>query len=369
VRELALALGSGHPELEVRFVINPDLPVTSAIEELGRRGRVAPSDDPGLPTDAIYHVPSPLEPVQIDRLWPPKLRSSALVVTMHDLIPALWPEENMPDPAVQRFYWARLELARQAERVLSVSQATARDAERLLGLRRDRISVTGGGVSDDFAPPESRTAARTELGRLRPAIDGDFVLYTGGMDYRKNVGGLLAAYAGLAPDLREAYKLVIVGRLGLQNAHGTFAEEAERLGLADRVVFTGHVSEEELILLYQATTLFVFPSLYEGFGLPVVEALACGAPALAGRNSSLVELIAQDEALFDPADPASIRAALERALTDDALLGRLRRPEVREQFSWRKIAGRTAAAYEEVGGRRRPRRIDKREGYHPANGA
>jgi glycosyltransferase involved in cell wall biosynthesis len=121
------------------------------------------------------------------------------------------------------------------------------------------------------------------------------------------------------------------------------------------VIFTGYVSDEELILLYQAATLFVFPSLYEGFGLPVVEALACGAPAIVGRNSSLVELVDQEEALFDPVDPSSIRAALGRALTDGDLLARLRRPNVRDRFSWRKIAERTAAAYEEVARRRRPR--------------
>ena len=350
-------------------MLNPDLPVTAELEELGRSGRVEPYDDSELPPQAIYHVPSPLEPVSIDRLWPAGLRAATLVVTLHDLIPALFPEENMPDPAVQRFYWARLEFARQAARVLSVSHATARDAVELLGLRPDRISVTGGGVSEDFAPPETRSAALAELQRLRPAIDGEFVLYTGGMDYRKNIGGLLAAYAGLEQDVKDAHKLVIVGRLGLENQHGSYPEEAKRLGIADRVVFTGHVPDDELVLLYQAATLFVFPSLYEGFGLPVVEALACGAPALAGRNSSLVELMEQEEALFDPADPASIRAALAAALTDGDRLDRLRRPDIAKQFSWRAIADRTVAAYEEAGRRPRPHRIQTRPGYDPANGA
>jgi len=358
VYELALALARDHAEFEPWFVTNPDLPDSAAIAELGRHGRVAPFDDAELHTDAIYHVPSPLEPVPLDRLWPPGLRASALVVTLHDLIPAVFPQENMPDPAVQRFYWARLELVRQAERVLSVSRATARDAVALLGLRPDRMIVTGNGVSDDFAPPQSREAALAAVHSLRPGVDGEFVLYTGGMDYRKNVGGLLTAYAGLPPDVRSSYKLVIVGRLGLEDQYGRFAAQAERLGISDRVIFTGHVSEDELILLYQATALFVFPSLYEGFGLPVVEALACGAPAIAGRNSSLVELFEQEEALFDAADPLSIQAALERALNDGELLERLRRPDVRERFAWRRIADRMAAAYEEVANRTvTPRRL------------
>jgi glycosyltransferase involved in cell wall biosynthesis len=356
VHELALALGRWHPDIEPWFVLNPHLPVSAAIEELGRFGRVASADDSDLPRDAIYHIPSPLEPVSLDGLWPPRLRSSALVVTLHDLIPGVFPDENMPDPAVRRFYWSRLEIVRQADRVLSVSGATAADAVRLLGTRPDKLSVTGGGVSDEFTPPESRTAARSELRRLRPPIDGEFLLYTGGMDYRKNVGGLLSAYAGLPAELRRTYQLVIVGRLGLTNDYGPFAGQAESLGISDRVVFTGYVSDEELVLLYQAATLFVFPSLYEGFGLPVVEALACGAPAIVGRNSSLVELVDREEALVDPADPSSIQAALARALTDPELLERLRQPEIRNQFSWRKIAERTAAAYTEVARRRRPPR-------------
>ena len=110
-------------------------------------------------------------------------------------------------------------------------------------------------------------------------------------------------------------------------------------------MLTGHVSDDELVLLYQASSLFVFPSLYEGFGLPVVEALACGAPAIVGRNSSLVELVDEDEALFDSSDPASIRDALSRALTDENCAGGLRRPEVRERFTWSRIAELTAEAY------------------------
>ncbi|HKF84950.1 MAG TPA: glycosyltransferase family 1 protein, partial [Candidatus Limnocylindrales bacterium] len=268
----------------------------------------------------------------------------------------VFPEENMPDPAVQRFYWARLELVRQAERVMSVSQATARDAVELLGLRPDRIAVTGGGVSHDFTPPEGPSAALDALRDRRPAIEGEYVLYTGGMDYRKNVGGLLAGYAGLPAELRDAYRLVVVGRLGLDGPYGPFAAQADELGVGERVVFTGYVPEDELVLLYQAASLFVFPSLYEGFGLPVVEALACGAPAITGRNSSLVELVDDEDAFFDAADPASIRTALARVLADSGLRERLRRPEVARQYSWERIAHRTAAAYGEVASRPRPRR-------------
>jgi glycosyltransferase involved in cell wall biosynthesis len=354
VLELGLALGR-RPDLEAWFVLNRDLPAPAAtVEKLRPYGRLAYSDDSDLPRDAIYHVPSPFEPSPLDRIWPPELRSQRFAVTLHDLIPAVFPDEVMPDSDVRRAYWARAELIRQADRIMSVSEATASDAVRLLGVRHELISVTGGGVSSEFRLPASRSDARAELQALRPEIDGEFVLYTGGMDYRKNIGVLLSAYAGLPGDLRARYKLVLVGRLGRDDPSGPFLAQAESLGIADRVVFTGFVSDEELVLLYQGTSLFVFPSLYEGFGLPVVEALACGAPAIAGRNSSLVELIVNEEALFDPADRSSIEAALAGALADEQLLERLRHPELRERFSWTRIAELTAAAYEETALRPRP---------------
>ena len=270
------------------------------------------------------------------------------MVTMHDLIPAVFPAENMPDGAVRRVYWTRLELLRHADRVLNVSHATARDAVQMLGLRPEKMVVTGGGVSPDFRPPASRTAARDDLRSNRPEIEGEYVLFTGGMDYRKNVDGLLTAYAGLAKELRDRFQLVIVGRLALEDPLGPFAEQATSLGISDRVVLTGHVSDEELVLLYQGASLFVFPSRYEGFGLPVIEALACGAPAIVGRNSSLVELVDHEEALFDADDPSSIQSALARALSDAELRKRLQRPEVREQFTWSRIAELTVDVYREL---------------------
>jgi glycosyltransferase involved in cell wall biosynthesis len=290
-------------------------------------------------------VPSPLEPSPLARVWPRRLRTLPLVVTLHDLIPGLFPKENMPDAGVRRAYWTRLELARHAARVLSVSEATARDAVRLLGLRPDRIAVTGGGVSPDFEPPQNVEAARATVREHQRSIDGDYILFTGGMDYRKNVAGLLTAYAGLPRELRDRYQLVIVGRLGLDDAAGAASQHAHSLGLGGRVVLTGYVPDDELVLLYQGASLFVFPSRYEGFGLPVIEALASGAPAIAGRNSSLVELVADDAALFDAADPSSIRDAIARALTDPGLLERLRRPGIRHEYTWRRIAEVTVEAY------------------------
>lgn len=345
------------PDIEPWFLVNPDLPLPDEVERFRNAGELERSDAEDLPRDAVYHVPSPLEPSPLARVWPRGLRSLPLVVTLHDLIPAVFPKANMPDAGVRRAYWTRLELIRHADRVLHVSQATARDAVRLLGLRPDRMAVTGGGVSDAFKPPASREAARAALQELRPSLEGDYVLFTGGMDDRKNTAGLLAAYAALPQDLRGRYALVVAGRLGMKDPLGPYPEQADALGIGDRLEFTGHISDEELVLLYQACSLFVFPSRYEGFGLPVVEAYACGAPAIVGRNSSLVELVGEEEALFDSSDPASISAALRRALTDEALRERLRHPDIRERFTWTRIAELTVEAYRLVAPKKPKARI------------
>jgi glycosyltransferase involved in cell wall biosynthesis len=130
-----------------------------------------------------------------------------------------------------------------------------------------------------------------------------------------------------------------------------------KLGVADRVRFPGYLPDELLVALYQAAGLFVFPSLYEGSGLPIAEAQACGAPVIASRSSALVELVHDDEALFDPSDTGSMTATLERVLRDDALRARLGERELAERHTWRGVADRTAAVYDEVLALpRRPRR-------------
>ena len=336
---------------------NRDLPVPAeAVDALSPYGPVLASDNPRLPADAVYHIPSPFEPAPLNRLWPENRRGQPLYITLHDMIPAVFQDQQMPDAAVRRAYWARAQLIRQADRVLSVSRSTARDATRLIGVRENKIVVTGGGVSDDFRPPKSRSQAREQLCALRPAVDEEFVLYTGGMDYHKNIAGLLRGYARLPQDLRRRHNEgdILRGvdghtseRAGHDDPGGPFAGQAKALGIADRVIFAGFVTDEELVLLYQAASLFVFPSLYEGFGLPVVEALACGAPTLAGRNSSLVELV-EDEALFDASDTQSIADALEHALGDERLRQELCRPEIRDRFSWARIAELTQNAYNEA---------------------
>jgi glycosyltransferase involved in cell wall biosynthesis len=202
-------------------------------------------------------------------------------------------------------------------------------------------------VDDIFRPdqlaPEQRRAALTPLGLSRP-----FIMYTGGIDYRKNIEGLIEAFAMLPGALRRQYQLAVV--CGIQDTDRfRLRRLAARLRLAeDELVLTGYVSDADLVTLYNSTALFVFPSLHEGFGLPALEAMACGAPVIGSNCSSIPEVIGRADALFDPRSDASIAAKLEQVLTDDAFRAELERygPEQAMKFSWDASAVRALRAIE-----------------------
>ena len=185
-----------------------------------------------------------------------------------------------------------------------------------------------------------------------PEIQDGFLLYTGGIEPRKNIDRLLAAYARLPRELRREHQLVIVCRV-LPDEKARLEQTLHGLGIADRVHFTGYVTDDQLVSLYGATTLFVFPSLYEGYGLPVAEAVACGAAVVASNTSSLVELVVEERARFNPYDIESIGSTIARSLTEPALLEHLRRPTSYALDSWRDVAERTVAAYEGLAARPR----------------
>jgi glycosyltransferase involved in cell wall biosynthesis len=352
--EVSRALEERHPRLVSSFLLNRDLAVPPAIEPLAAAGRLAYPDQVDLKSAAAYHVGSPIElDIALDGIWPVGTRRLPLIATLYDLIPELFEHLYLVDPGSRRRYRTRLQLLRRAERVLAISQATARDAVERLGLPADRVRFVGAGVSERFRPPTSREAALRELSRALPAVRPGFVLYTGGIDHRKNIDRLLIAYASLARRLRDAHQLVVVCRVLPEEQRALDARLAE-LGVGDHVLFPGFVPDTELVTLYQSAELFVFPSIYEGFGLPVAEAMACGTPVVAARTSSLFELVEDEEALFDPSSPRAIAGALRRALSDADLRARFAAHGLDPRWRWPAVADRTAEVYEEVA--RQPRR-------------
>lgn len=346
VLDLAVGLQRHHPESVSEFLLNPRFAVPERVKPLQQK--LAWHD--ARPADVtVFHSTSPFElGLPMDEVWPPWARAGCrLVVTLYDLIPLLFPEHYQDTPLIRAHYRSRLELVRRADKVLTISEASARDAVDVLGLRPRQIEVVGAAPGHAFTPPSSIEVARRELASALPSVRPGYLLYTGGVDWRKNVHGLFLAYAQLPERLRRAHQLVIVCSVGDEHLI-RYEEDLGARGIADEVVFTGRVADEDLIRLYQAAELFVFPSLYEGYGLPVAEALASGTAVICSRSSSLVELIHDDEALFDPADPDSIAAAIRAALEDPGRRERLRRADQPLGHTWEAVAGATAAAYRSV---------------------
>jgi glycosyltransferase involved in cell wall biosynthesis len=325
----------------------------------------------GLPPPAIYHVMSPFEmTMTLDEIWPVWIRRSDIrvVVTLYDLIPLVMRDEYLTESGwghLGTAWMARLGLIRAAHQVLTISQRTAEDAVERLGLPEDRITVIHSGVSGHHASLVPTRAQAVELlRRQRPRVRPGFLLYVGGDEARKNMEGTIHAYARLPAPLRREHQLVIACRIGPLRRF-ELRNFAASLGIAgDEIELTGLVSDHELAALYRACTLFIFPSLYEGAGLPILEAMSCDAPVAASNSSSIPELLGDLEATFDPADPADIARCLREVLEDTVALDSLWERSRRQLrvYTWERVANETITGYERAMGI--PLRPRSREAHH-----
>ncbi len=271
------------------------------------------------------------------------------VVTVHDLGHRIWPASHTWQ---QRCYldWGARHHVRRARFLLADSEATRRDLIRFYGADPERTIVAHLGVADHFKPaaPEQIAALRHQLGLPASA---EYVLHVGTLQPRKNVDRLVQAFASCAasrPDLR----LLLVGRRGW-GAVDPLAL-ARRLGIGDRVCWLGYLPSGTLPALYSGALITAFPSLYEGFGLPALEAMACGGVVAASNVSSLPEVVGDGGVLFDPLRVGGIAAVLERLLDDAELRSRLS-AQARERakgFTWDRCAATVQAVLERAGDRR-----------------
>jgi glycosyltransferase involved in cell wall biosynthesis len=346
--ELAVQLVRSRPDLVGRVLLNPALPPPGEIEPLVVSGLLAHAGSPdALPDGArIFHSLSPFElHTPIEQVWPRVVsqRGLLLAATVYDLIPELLADHYLREPGQRRRYRSRLQLLRCADHLLAISASAGADVSARLELPAGSVSVVGTGTSPHFAPPASRAAALARARAEVPGLEAEFVVYPGGTDFRKNVEGLIRGYALLPPATRGRYQLVVACQMGAQPlAHYSYV--CRLLGIEERVLLTGFVSDDALLHLYQSASLFVFPSLAEGYGLPVAEAVACGAPVIGSQIPALEELLAADQ-LFDPTSAETIADALESALRDDRLAelaGRAGKPPA----TWAEVAERTARVYE-----------------------
>lgn len=268
------------------------------------------------------------------------------VVTVHDLWLDRHPEYS-PKLFGQGFSSARTSrTAWRAKKVLTVSNFSADDIADRYGLPRERIAVIPNGVSDEFRPvrdPIAFDALRRRIG----LPDAPFVLFVGGADPRKNHQVLVQAFAKRVQELKD-YRLVLVG--DVVHRFGDMARTAAQRGLESRAVYPGRLPIEDIRLLYSHAVLFVFPSRYEGFGMPVLEAMACGAPVITSNCTALPEVAGDAAVLVNPDDEAELGERLVEVLGSPATRESLRAKgfDRARQFTWERAARQTLAVYREM---------------------
>jgi len=271
----------------------------------------------------------------------PRRRAAPAVVTVHDLALLRFPE--LGTPALRRMVGRARDATRRARAVIAVSEATRRDIVELCGVAAERVHVVHNGVAATFTPLPAAVARARAAARI--GSDDPYLLHVGTLEPRKNLPTLLRAFAALEGDSARPPRLVLAGARGWGDAP-LFAL-VDALGLTARVSFLGEVGPADLPALYSAAELFVYPSRYEGFGLPVLEAMACGAPVIASNASALPEVVGDAGLLVDPDDVDGLRAAIRRLGGDAELRANLRERgrERAKSFTWERAARETLAVY------------------------
>ncbi len=297
-----------------------------------------------------WFLPLELLPLGLDLLHspdfiPPLRRNFRSVITVHDLA-------FLRDPAIltaesSRYYGQVGRAAHSADRIIVPSKATRRDSVELLGVSPEKVTVIPEAPDPVFRPWEGDAAALSdEMSQL--GVDGPFLLFVGTLEPRKNLPLLLRAYRRLIDEAAAQIRLVIAGRPGW--LYQEVFDLTAQLKLTDEVLFLGHVPSQDLRLLYCAAQVYVHPAFYEGFGLPPLEAMACGTPVVAAATSSLPEVVGDAAILVDPTDTEAWTAAIHRVLVEPELRVDLKKRGLAraQRFSWEETARRTLAVYRTV---------------------
>jgi len=272
------------------------------------------------------------------------------VITVHDFITRDYPVyRSRSTPIHKGYFFLRDSTLHFADCVIAVSRYTKQKTIELTGVNPDKIRVIYEGAAPVFIPLSDKESIRKRI-RQRYGIGEDFFLYIGAIDYHKNIDGLLKSFAQLK---RKDVALVIVGRpVYRRYTTRIYAQSNALVKDGRKVYFLGYLCQRELADLYNAAVSFVSVSVYEGFGLPALEAMACGTPVIAAGNTSMREIVDSSGILVDPYNTEEITSAMENLLSDDALRNRLSRQALirAKEFSWEKAARETLSVYEELAG-------------------
>lgn len=286
----------------------------------------------------LYHVPQ-------NGIGIPMPKSCPVIVTIHDLIPYVYPE-TVGRGYLKVFLAQMPEIAEKADHILTVSEWSKRDIVRILDVPSSKVTVTYEAPEPIYQPKDRKLSKR--LAAEKYGLDTDYILYIGGFSPRKNVKSLISAFKDILPDLNKSVKLALVGKQARE--FNELLVLIEALGIEDKVVWTGFAPVEDMPFIYSGAEAFVYPSVYEGFGLPPLEAMACGTPTLCANASSLPEVVGKSALLFNPLDIPQLSEALFNVLTDERLSRTLSEKGMKRarRFTWRKTAEGTVRVYREM---------------------
>ncbi len=288
----------------------------------------------------IYHFPS------LGSLEAPS--HSKIVVTVHDIVYKAFSQghtQQTIDASEKHFQ----EIQKKAAKVICCSQSTVRDLKKYFRIPEEKIALVYQGVDKDiFYRIGDKEDSLAEAALTKQGADKPFILSVGTIERRKNLANLIRAFCILKDQKRFAGKLVVAGMKGwLSDDLSALIEE---LGLAQDIIFLGYISDEELRYFYNKAEAFVFPSFYEGFGFPILEAFACGAPVVTSNVSSCPEIAGNAALTVDPKSPEEIAEAISRIVNDPNLGAALRGKGFKraDDFDFHKTARETLKIYEEV---------------------
>ncbi len=289
----------------------------------------------------VYHSPSP------EKLL---IEGPKIIVTIHDLIHLAYPQGHT-SATIEATQRHMQEIVKKSAKIICCSQNTADDLKKYFDVSADKIRVIHQGVDKNIFYPLSGGEQGLAQDVLRArAIQEPFILFVGTLEPRKNLNNLLRAFFFLKERKKFSGKLVIVGMKGWMGESAAYF--IEHLGLKNDVICLGYVTDEELRVLYNKAQVFVFPSFYEGFGFPIVEAFSCGAAVITSNGSSCAEVAGEAALTVDPYQPKEIADAMAKILEDKDLSNILKQKALKraEFFSFRKTAEETLQVYRQVAG-------------------
>jgi glycosyltransferase involved in cell wall biosynthesis len=300
----------------------------------------------------VVHVFSMFEGLNDDALSSVGVFDSRIStsVTLHDLIPLIYRSSYLSNNSdIEDWYEKKLNYLRRADIWLSNSASTRQESIDYLSLPDHRVFNVSAAVSEIFRPvdcgKQEAHKLLTKFGISRP-----FIMYTSGIDPRKNIEGLISGYSLLPNNVKSNYQLVLVCDVE-KSQQSTLLKKAKRCGLdKNDIVLTGFVSDDDLVALYNLCELFVFPSFHEGFGLPVLEAMSCGAPVIGSDCSSIPEVIGRKDALFDPYRHADIASKIHQVVSNRQFRESLKTHGLEQckLFDWNNSAQIAIAAFENL---------------------